>query len=164
MNSSIRQISPLSSAASPYTELFSQSVQKLHERGVVLSLQSKWFTSPQTEVNQPNLLCRGETYRWGQLTAPGFATGPFVLLGAGILIAALLALIECSCTAATRQKRSRKRSSNSTANKKAKGQVRRTTSTSSLTTIIYYGKNEKQFVQIPLNLTLDKNQRSSATF
>ncbi|XP_022647088.1 glutamate receptor ionotropic, kainate 2-like isoform X2 [Varroa destructor] len=108
--------------ASPYTELFSQSVQKLREKEVISRLQRKWFLTPHSLVGAPHPFCRSEIYRWGQLTAPGFATGPFILLGAGALVAALLALIECCCIANARRKRSRKQSSNSVANKKPKGQ------------------------------------------
>ncbi|OQR76806.1 glutamate receptor [Tropilaelaps mercedesae] len=106
--------------ASPYTELFSQSVQKLHEQGVILTLQSKWFPSLYTQTGL-HPFCRPETHRWGQLTTPGFATGPFILLGAGGLVAVLLALIEF-CTATGRRKRSRKQSTNRAANKKSKSQ------------------------------------------
>ncbi|XP_022697678.1 glutamate receptor ionotropic, kainate 1-like isoform X3 [Varroa jacobsoni] len=109
--------------ASPYTELFSQSVQKLREKEVISRLQRKWFLTPHSLVGAPHPFCRSEIYRWGQLTAPGFATGPFILLGAGALVAALLALIECCCIANARRKRSRKQSSNSVANKKPKGQI-----------------------------------------
>lgn len=90
---------------------------------MISRLQRKWFLTPHSLVGAPHPFCRSEIYRWGQLTAPGFATGPFILLGAGALVAALLALIECCCIANARRKRSRKQSSNSVANKKPKGQV-----------------------------------------